>query len=64
MLNKSTISPLFIYGTRHGTLYNLTPTNQPKHIPAIQLSYGDFHDYIETIKNLPSNLSFKKYLGF
>jgi hypothetical protein len=51
MIPKST--PLFIYGSRHGTLYNLTPTNMPKNIPAVQLSYGDFHDHIETIANLP-----------
>lgn len=53
MIPKSTTAPLFIYGTRHGSLYNLTPTNQPKIIPAIQLCYGDFYDYVETIKSLP-----------
>jgi hypothetical protein len=45
MIPKSTTVPLFIYGTRHGTIYNLTPTNMPKNISAIQLSFGDFYDY-------------------
>lgn len=55
---------MFIYGTRHGTLYNLTPTNLPKIVPAIQLCYGDFHDYAHTIKSLPEGMSFKKFIGF
>ena len=45
MIPKTT-KPLLIYGTRHSTIYNLTPYNQPQHIAAIQLSYGDLHDYI------------------
>lgn len=64
MIAKSASTPLFIYGTRHGTLYNLTPTNMPKNIPAIQLSYGDFHDHIETLQNLPEGMTLKKFLLF
>ena len=52
-ISTVTASPLFIYGSRHGTLFNLTPTNLPKLIPAISLCYGDFHDHIDTLKNLP-----------
>lgn len=65
MIQKSSItaSPLFIYGSRHGALYNLTPTNIPKTIKAITLCYGDFYDHMNTIKNLPEGLSFKKFLG-
>jgi len=37
-----TTKPILIFGTRHGSIYNLTPTNQPK-IQAIQLSVGDFY---------------------
>ncbi len=64
MLPKSTTAPLFIYGTRHGTLYNLTPTNLPKNIPAVQLNYGDFHDHIDALQNLPEGMTIKKYLGY
>lgn len=63
MIQKSTTAPMFIYGTRHGSFYNLTPTNLPKFIPAVQLCYGDFHDHTETIKNLPEGMSFKKFLS-
>ena len=51
-MQKST-NPLLIFGTRHGTLYNMTPKNLPSSVPAIQLSYGDFHDYTYTISQLP-----------
>jgi len=54
---------LFIYGTRHGTIYNITANHLPQ-IEAIQLSVGDFHDHRHTIKSLPNNISFRKYLGF
>jgi hypothetical protein len=64
MISKSTTAPLFIYGSRHGSIYNLTPTNLPKVIPAIQICYGDFHDYMETLKNLPEDMSFKKFLAY
>ena len=63
MIPKST-NPLLIFGTRHGTLYNLTPSNLPAMIPAIQLCYGDLHDYAETLSNLPEGMSFKKFLGY
>lgn len=62
MIQKST--PLLIYATRHGTIYNLTPTNQPKSINAVQLCYGDLHDYKEIFRNLPEGTSFKKFLSF
>lgn len=61
---QETTKPLLIYGTRHGTLYNLTPCNQPEHIPAIQLSYGDLHDYVDTLQALPEHISVKKFLNF
>ena len=62
MINKTT--PLLIYGTRHGTIFNLTPSNLPNNFSAIQLSYGDFHDYLDTIANLPEGMTVKKFLGF
>jgi hypothetical protein len=43
MLNPANTKPLLIFGSRHGSIYNLTPTNLPE-IDAIQLSYGDFFD--------------------
>jgi hypothetical protein len=43
---------LLIFGTRHGSIYNLTPTNVPD-IKAIQLSYGDFFDKKDVFKSLP-----------
>jgi hypothetical protein len=43
MLNPANKKPLLIFGSRHGSIYNLTPTNLPE-IDAIQLSYGDFFD--------------------
>lgn len=55
--------PLLIFGTRHGSIYNLTPTNLPD-IPAIQLSFGDFFDNREVIKSLPEAFTLKKFLGF
>ena len=63
MINKAT-QPLLIFGSRHGTLYNLTPSNFPSQIPALQLCYGDFYDYLETLKNLPEGMDAKKFLGF
>ena len=62
-MQKST-SPLLIFGTRHGTLYNMTPKNLPAHIPALQLCYGDFYDYMQTLSQLPEGMSFKKFIGF
>lgn len=49
---ESTIKPLLIFGTRHGTIFNLTPTHLPS-LPGIQLSVGDFYDHREVLKNLP-----------
>lgn len=43
MIGTKTTKPLLIFGTRHGSLYNLTPSNQPK-VSAISLSFGDFYD--------------------
>jgi len=60
---QESIKPLFVFGTRHGTTYNLTPTNLPN-LPGIQLSLGDFYDNKETIKDLPANLSLRKFLGY
>ena len=52
MINKAK-SPLLIFASRHGTIYNITPSNLPSNIPALQLCYGDFHDHITTLNNLP-----------
>ena len=63
MISPST-APLLIFSTRHGSLYNLTPTNIPALIPALQLSYGDLHHYVNTLSNLPEGMSIKKFFGF
>lgn len=52
MANKTQTKPLLIFGSRHGSIYNLTPANLPD-IEAIQLSFGDFFDNKEVIKSLP-----------
>jgi hypothetical protein len=44
--------PLLVFGTRHGTVFNLTPNHLPS-LPGIQLSVGDFYDHKETLKELP-----------
>lgn len=62
MLHNHT-KPLFVFGTRHGTIFNLTPTHLPQ-IPGIQLSVGDFYDHKDALQNLPEGMSFKKFLGF
>jgi hypothetical protein len=59
---KST-KPLLVFGSRHGSIFNLTPTNMPN-LPGIQLSVGDFYDFKETIRNFPENMTLKKFLGF
>ena len=64
MIQKSTTSPLLIFGTRHGTIYNLTPKNLPALLPAVQICYGDIHDSSYTLSQLPEGMSFKKFLGF
>lgn len=63
MLKTAQSKPLLIFGTRHGCIYNLTPTNLPD-LPGVQLSFGDFFDNKETLRNLPEGISFKKFLGF
>jgi hypothetical protein len=55
--------PLLVFGTRHGTVFNLTPNHLP-HLPGIQLSVGDFWDHKEALKELPEGMNFKKFLGF
>lgn len=55
--------PIFVFGTRHGTIYNLTPSNLPA-ISGIQLSVGDLYENKETIKELPAELPLAKFLGF
>ena len=52
-----------MYGTRHGTVFNLTPSNLPE-ISGVQLSVGDFYESKETIKAFPEGMTFKKFLGF
>ena len=55
--------PLLVFGTRHGMIFNITPSHLPD-LPAVQLSVGDFYDSKETLKVLPEDMSFKRYLGF
>ncbi len=43
MLKGTPSKPLLIFGSRHGSIYNLTPANLPE-LSAIQLSFGDFYD--------------------
>lgn len=59
----NTTKPLLVFGTRHGTVFNLTPTHLPQ-ISGIQLSVGDFYDHKDALQNLPEGMSFKKFLGF
>jgi hypothetical protein len=61
--NIAQTKPILIFGTRHGSVYNLTPSNLPS-IQAVQLSVGDFYESKKTIRNLPEGISFKKFLGF
>ncbi len=63
MLKTAQSKPILIFGTRHGSVYNLTPTNLPD-LTAIQLSFGDFFDNKKVFSNLPEGMSFKKFLGF
>lgn len=62
MLNTVHTKPLLIFGSRHGSIHNLTPTNLPD-LPAVQLSFGDFFDNRDVIRSLPEGMSFKKFLG-
>ena len=55
--------PVFVYGTRHGTIFNITPSHLPN-LQAVQLSVGDFFDSKETLKALPEGMNFKKYMGY
>lgn len=55
--------PLFVFGTRHGTIFNITPSHLPP-LSGLQLSVGDFFENKDTIKELPEGMSFKKFLGF
>ena len=60
---ESKIKPLLVFGTRHGTIFNLTPTNLPN-LPAIQLSVGDFYDHREVLRSLPEGMTLKDFLGY
>jgi len=60
---ESKIKPLLIFGTRHGTIFNLTPSNLPD-LPGIHLSVGDFYDHREVIKSLPEGMTLKSFLGY
>lgn len=62
-MEQERIKPLLVFGTRHGTIYNITPSHLAT-IPGIQLSVGNFYDHKETIKELPEGVSFKRFLGF
>jgi hypothetical protein len=55
--------PLLVFGTRHGTIFNLTPNHLPQ-LPGIQLSVGDFYDHKDALQHLPEGMTFKKFLGF
>ena len=44
--------PLLVFGTRHGTIFNITPSHLAE-IAAVQLSVGDFYDSKETLNALP-----------
>jgi hypothetical protein len=50
--NIAQTKPVLIFGTRHGSVYNLTPSNLPN-IQGVQLSVGDFYHAKKTIENLP-----------
>jgi hypothetical protein len=50
--NIAHTKPIFIFGTRHGSVYNLTPSNLPS-IQGVQLSVGDLYEAKKTIKSLP-----------
>lgn len=50
--NIAQTKPIFIFGTRHGSVYNLTPSNLPQ-LQAVQLSVGDFFLAKKTLRNLP-----------
>jgi hypothetical protein len=63
MLSPTQAKPLLIFGTRHGSIYNLTPANLPV-LQAIQLSFGDFFDNKEIIKSFPEEMTLKKFLGY
>jgi hypothetical protein len=52
-----------VFGTRHGTIFNITPSHLPA-ISGVQLSVGDFYDFKETLKVLPEGMDVKKYLGY
>lgn len=41
--------PLLVFGTRHGTIFNLTPSHLPN-LPGLQLSVGDFYDHKDILK--------------
>ena len=60
---QGTTKPLLVFGTRHGTVYNLTPNHLPP-LPGLQLSVGDFHDHRATLQSLPQGMTLKKFLGF
>ena len=55
--------PLLVFGSRHGTIFNLTPHHLPS-LPGIQLSVGDFYDHKDTLQHLPEGMTLKKFLGF
>lgn len=46
--SKPKVKPLFVFGTRHGTIYNITPSHLAP-LPAIQLSVADLYENKETL---------------
>lgn len=56
--------PLLVFGSRHGSLFNLTPANIPKLLTGVQLSIGDFYDAKCTLQHLPEGMTIKKFLGY
>ncbi len=46
--SKLKVKPLFVFGTRHGTIYNITPSHLAP-LPAIQLSVADLYENKETL---------------
>ncbi|CAK65850.1 unnamed protein product (macronuclear) [Paramecium tetraurelia] len=59
-------SPLFIYSTRIGAYYHLTPFNQQTlNLETALISAGDFFHMENTLKKLESqpNMSFRKYIN-
>ena len=46
--------PFFVFGTRHGTIFNITLTLLSKYkIDAVSLYVGDFYQNKQTFQNLP-----------